>query len=55
MSIRKNPTGHTPQISSEAYIDKSALIFGHVIIEKNVFVGPYAVLRADEVDDNGRL
>ena len=55
MSIRKNPTGHTPQISSEAYIDKSALIFGHVIIEKNVFVGPYAVIRADEVDENGRL
>ena len=55
MSIRKNPTGHTPQISSEAYIDKSALIFGHVIIERGVFVGPYAVIRADEVDDDGQL
>jgi len=53
--LRKNPTGHYPTVSESAYIDKTAIICGHVIIGDNVFVGPYAVIRADEVDENGHL
>lgn len=53
--LRKNPTGHYPEVSSEAYIDNTAIVCGKVIIEDNVFIGPYAVIRADEIDDNGEM
>ena len=53
--LRKNPSGHYPQVSTSAYIDKTAIICGNVIIGDNVFVGPYAVIRADEVDENGDM
>jgi len=49
--IRKNPSGHLPQIHQSAYIDQTAIICGKVIIHANVFVGPYAVIRADENGD----
>lgn len=53
--IRKNPSGDLPVIHESAYVDKTAIICGKVIIEENVFIGPYAVIRADEVDENGEL
>ncbi|MBB3102316.1 carbonate dehydratase [Azomonas macrocytogenes] len=53
--IRKNPSGDLPVISESAYIDQTAIICGKVIIKENVFVGPYAVIRADEVDSNGAM
>ena len=46
--IRKNPNGDHPNIDDTAYIDPSAVIIGKVKIGKNIFVGPAAVLRADE-------
>ena len=53
--IRKNPSGDLPVIHESAYVDKTAIICGKVIIEKNVFIGPYAVIRADEVNAEGEL
>jgi len=53
--LRRNPSGHYPQVSANAFIDPTAIICGHVIIEDNVFVGPYAVIRADEVDESGHM
>lgn len=53
--IRKNPSGDLPVIDESAYIDKTAIICGKVIIHENVFVGPYAVIRADEVDTQGEM
>jgi carbonic anhydrase/acetyltransferase-like protein (isoleucine patch superfamily) len=53
--LRKNPSGHYPQVSEKAFIDPTAIICGHVIIKENVFVGPYAVIRADEVDNSGSM
>jgi len=53
--LRKNPSGHYPNVSESAFIDPTAIICGHVIIEDNVFVGPYAVIRADEVDSTGTM
>ncbi|MEG6673260.1 carbonate dehydratase, partial [Pseudomonas aeruginosa] len=35
--------------------DKTAIICGKVIIQANVFVGPSAVIRADEVDADGGM
>ena len=46
--IRKNPNGDYPDIDDTAYIDPSSVIIGKVKIGKNVFVGPAAVIRADE-------
>ena len=53
--IRKNPSGDLPVISPDAFVDPTAIICGKVIIEQNVFVGPYVVIRADEVDSNGEM
>ncbi|MGB2631130.1 MAG: carbonate dehydratase [Candidatus Omnitrophota bacterium] len=46
--LRWNPKGDYPQIDKSAYIDPAAVIAGKVNIGKNVFVGPTAVIRADE-------
>ncbi len=53
--LRKNPSGDLPIVSESAFIDPTAIICGKVIIEDNVFIGPYAVIRADEVDDSGEM
>ncbi|ASM51684.1 hypothetical protein PESP_b0051 [Pseudoalteromonas espejiana DSM 9414] len=53
--LRKNPNGHMPSVAQSAFIDPTAIICGKVIIEDNVFIGPYAVIRADEVDDTGDM
>ena len=48
--IRKNPRGDLPQIHPGAFVDPTAILCGLVIVEENVFIGPYAVIRADEMD-----
>jgi carbonic anhydrase/acetyltransferase-like protein (isoleucine patch superfamily) len=53
--IRKNPTGDLPVVPTSAFVDPTAIICGKVIIGENVFIGPYAVIRADEVDERGHL
>lgn len=53
--LRKNPSGLSPQVSEKAFIDPTAIVCGYVIIEDNVFVGPYAVIRADEIDASGSM
>ena len=53
--IRKNPSGDLPKIAESAYVDRTAIICGKVVIGENVFVGPYAVIRADEIDSEGGM
>lgn len=53
--LRKCPSGYFPEVSEKAFIDPTAIICGRVVIEDNVFVGPYAVIRADEVDESGEM
>ncbi len=53
--IRKNPQGDLPVIHETAFVDPTAVICGKVIVEENVFIGPYAVIRADETDENGNM
>lgn len=53
--IRKNPRGDLPRIHPSAFVDPTAILCGLVIVEENVFIGPYAVIRADETDENGQL
>ncbi|NMG66208.1 carbonate dehydratase [Azoarcus indigens] len=53
--IRKNPRGDLPQIHPSAFVDPTAILCGLVIVEENVFIGPYVVIRADEMDANGHM
>ena len=53
--IRKNPSGDLPIIPESAFVDPTAIICGKVIIGENVFIGPYAVIRADEVNEAGGM
>jgi carbonic anhydrase/acetyltransferase-like protein (isoleucine patch superfamily) len=53
--IRRNPSGHLPIVHETAFVDPTAILCGRVIVEENVFIGPYAVIRADEVDENGDM
>jgi carbonic anhydrase/acetyltransferase-like protein (isoleucine patch superfamily) len=53
--IRKNPSGDLPVIAASAFVDPTAILCGKVIVEDDVFIGPYAVIRADEVDAEGNL
>ncbi len=46
--INRNPQGDYPQIDRSAFIHPTAIIIGNVKIGKKVFVGPGAVIRADE-------
>ena len=54
-SIRPNPNGDMPVVDATAYIDPTAQIIGNVKIGANVYVGPFAVIRADETDDSGKV
>ncbi|MFP4080584.1 MAG: carbonate dehydratase [Ectothiorhodospira sp.] len=53
--IRKNPTGHLPIVAESAFVDPTAILCGKVFVGENVFIGPYAVIRADELDARGAL
>ncbi|MCA1324730.1 carbonate dehydratase [Herbaspirillum sp. alder98] len=53
--IRKNPRGDIPSIDPSAFVDPTAIVCGLVVVKENVFIGPYAVIRADEVDENGEM
>lgn len=53
--IRRNPSGDIPVIHEDAYVDATAIICGKVIVHENVFIGPYAVIRADEVNAAGGM
>ncbi|WP_413615376.1 hypothetical protein MRB56_21800 [Halomonas cupida] len=53
--IRKNPNGDLPQIHPSSFVDPTAILCGRVIVEENAFIGPYAVIRADEVDAEGQV
>ena len=53
--IRKNPSGHLPQIHESAYVDQTAILCGKITVHENVFIGPYAVIRADEINASGDM
>ena len=54
-NIRPNPAGDWPRIHPTAYVDPSAVVIGNVRIGPRVFVGPCAVIRADEPGPSGSV
>jgi carbonic anhydrase/acetyltransferase-like protein (isoleucine patch superfamily) len=53
--IRKNPSGDIPFVHESAFVDPTAILCGKIIVGENVFIGPYAVIRADEVNERGDM
>jgi carbonic anhydrase/acetyltransferase-like protein (isoleucine patch superfamily) len=53
--IRRNPSGHLPVVHDTAFVDPTAILCGKVVVEENVFIGPYAVIRADELNEKGDM
>ncbi|MNK06294.1 UDP-3-O-[3-hydroxymyristoyl] glucosamine N-acyltransferase [compost metagenome] len=53
--IRRNPNGDVPIVHPTAFVDPTAIICGKVIVREKVFIGPYAVIRADETDADGNI
>lgn len=53
--LRPNPHGHTPVIHESAFVDPTAILCGKIEVGPRVFVGPYAVVRADETDSEGEV
>lgn len=45
----------TCRIDESAYVDQTAILCGKVLIEENVFVGPYAVIRGFYVSSIPRV
>ena len=54
-SLLANPNGDLPQVDPSAYIDAAARLIGNVRVGGNVYVGPYAVIRADETGADGKV
>lgn len=53
--LRRNPSGDWPQVHDSAFVDPTAILCGKIIVAANVFIGPYAVIRADEIDASGGM
>jgi carbonic anhydrase/acetyltransferase-like protein (isoleucine patch superfamily) len=53
MAIEPNTVGDMPQVADSACVHPSAIIIGNVRILDRVFIGPQAVIRADEPDADG--
>jgi len=55
MSLRPDPYGNRPNVDPTAFIDPTAQVIGRVRIGSRVFVGPGAIIRADETDRQGKV
>jgi carbonic anhydrase/acetyltransferase-like protein (isoleucine patch superfamily) len=53
--LYRNHAGDKPVVASTATIHPSAVVIGNVHIDEKVFVGPNAVIRADEPCPEGRV
>jgi len=55
MALEPNTTGDAPKVAATAFVHPMATLIGHVVVEDGVFVGPGAVLRADEPGPDGTV
>lgn len=55
ISLRSDPYGNRPEVDPTAYIDATAQVIGYVRIGALVYIGPGAVIRADEADGQGKV
>lgn len=50
--VEQGPDGDYPKIDKTSYVHGSAVVIGRVIIGKRVFIGPGAIIRADEAESS---
>lgn len=55
MELEWNSAGDYPQVSKTAYVHCSAVLIGKVRVGDRAFVGPNAVIRADEPGQDGQV
>lgn len=55
MGLEPNIAGHWPEIAPTAYVHPTAILIGRVQIGDHAFVGPQAVIRADEPGPDGNV
>jgi carbonic anhydrase/acetyltransferase-like protein (isoleucine patch superfamily) len=55
LGLERNHAGDCPQVSPKAYVHPTAVLIGNVQVGDDVFVGPCAVLRADEPGPEGTV
>jgi len=53
--LYRNHAGDKPHVDPTAYLHPSAVVIGNVNIGEKVFVGPNAVIRADEPCPDGKV
>jgi carbonic anhydrase/acetyltransferase-like protein (isoleucine patch superfamily) len=53
--IHRNHVGNMPRVDTTAFVHPSAVVIGNVEIGEKVFVGPNAVIRADEPCIKGKV
>ena len=55
MGLESNSAGDSPTIASTAFVHPTATLIGRVSVNGRAFVGPHAVLRADEPGADGTV
>lgn len=55
MALEPDLTGWFPEVAPTAYVHPTATIIGRVYVGERVFIGPNAVLRADETGPDGTV
>jgi carbonic anhydrase/acetyltransferase-like protein (isoleucine patch superfamily) len=55
MTLETNLVGDYPEIAPTACVHRTATLIGKVLVEDHVFIGPNAVLRADEPGPHGKV
>ena len=55
MGLESNSAGDSPRIAPTAFVHPTATVLGNVSVEARAFIGPYAVLRADEPGPDGSV
>ncbi len=54
-AVSLNPSGDRPEYEFSVYIDPSARVIGKVTVGPRVYIGPFAVIRADETPESGEV
>jgi carbonic anhydrase/acetyltransferase-like protein (isoleucine patch superfamily) len=55
MSLEPNMAGDYPDIAPTAYVHPSATLIGRVYVGNRTFIGPHAIIRADEPGPDGTI
>jgi len=55
MSLEWSSAGGFPKVAATAFVHRTAALIGNMVVEERVFIGPHAVLRADEIGRDGTV